>query len=158
MTRTFFSFAVALMILAGALPPGVAFAQQRDPAAAEALFQEGRSAFAEEDYDLACQMFEESFSLEPAVGTVMNLAACEEKRGHLSESWERWHQAIDLLDPSDDRVGYAVLQVESIESRLAHLTIVLEKDAPSGLGGLSRRRGARCGESWSGASRRSGGA
>ncbi len=110
-----------------------AFAQSRDPAAAEALFQKGRDAMDREDYDTACEMFEESFALDEAAGTVLNLAACEEKRGKLARSWERWHQALDLLDETDDRVGYAVLQLESVEARLAYLTIVAEEGAPSDL-------------------------
>src|SRR5688572_29192458 len=72
---------------------------ETDPAAAEVLFQKGREAMLAENYDSACQFFLESLSLDQAVGTVMNLAVCEEKRGHLTASWERWHQALRLLDP-----------------------------------------------------------
>lgn len=86
-----------------------------------------------EDFDTACQMFEDSFGLDPAVGTVMNLAVCEEKRGHLARSWERWQQALGLLDENDDRVSYALMQIESVEARLAYLTIRPEEGAPSGL-------------------------
>lgn len=96
-----------------------------DPGAAEALFQKGREAMVAEDYDAACQFFLESLSLDQAVGTVMNLATCEEKRGHLTASWERWHQALRLLDPNDDRVLFAEDQLTWISARLAHLTIRL---------------------------------
>lgn len=113
--------------------PAKAGAQSSDPAAAEALFQNGRDAMEREDFDAACQMFEESFSLDPAVGTVMNLAVCEEKRGHLARSWERWHQALGLLSEDDERVSYAVIQMEAVEGRLAYLTIVAEEGAPPGL-------------------------
>jgi hypothetical protein len=63
----------------------------------------------------------------------MNLAACEEKRGQLARSWERWHQALDLLDEGDDRYSYAVIQLEAVEGRLAYLTIVAQEGAPRGL-------------------------
>jgi hypothetical protein len=96
-----------------------------DPGGAEALFQKGREAMVAEDYDAACQFFLESLSLDQAVGTVMNLATCEEKRGHLTASWERWHQALRLLDPNDDRVLFAEDQLTWISARLAHLTIRL---------------------------------
>ena len=124
----FFTLVSALSFLVDA-----AHAEETDPAAAEALFQKGRGAMAEEDFDEACKLFEESFALDPAVGTVMNLAVCEEKRGHLAMSWERWHQALDLLEEGDDRVGYAMIRLESIESRLAYLTIVPAEGAPAGL-------------------------
>jgi hypothetical protein len=104
-------------------------AQSTDPAGAEALFQKGREAMDASDFDVACEMFQESFDLDPAVGTVMNLAVCEEKRGHLARSWERWRQALGMLDESDDRMGYAAIQMEAVEGRLAHLTIVAQDGA-----------------------------
>lgn len=122
-----------LILLSATASPLEARAEYRDPAAAEVLFQKGRDAMGAEDFDTACQMFEESFTLDPAVGTVMNLAVCEEKRGHLARSWERWSQALGLLDENDDRVSYALMQMESVEARLAYLTIVAEQGAPSDL-------------------------
>lgn len=124
---------VAVLVTFAIFFPDRALAQSSDPAAAEALFQKGRGAMEREDFDAACQMFEESFSLDPAVGTVMNLAVCEEKRGRLARSWERWHQALDLLDEDDERVSYAVIQMEAVEGRLAYLTIVAQMGAPPGL-------------------------
>jgi hypothetical protein len=115
----------ALILLLGALVPRAAQAAETDAAAAEVLFQKGREAMSAEDYDAACRFFQESLSLDQAVGTVMNLAVCEEKRGHLTSSWERWRQALQLLDPSDDRVLFAEDQLSSISERLAQLTIRL---------------------------------
>ncbi len=50
-----------------------ASANQRDPAAAEALFRSGRVAIEKGDYASACPKFEESSRLDPAVGTTCNL-------------------------------------------------------------------------------------
>jgi hypothetical protein len=114
-----------VVLVVAALWPREAAAEAVDPAGAEALFQKGRDAMVIEDYDAACQFFAESLVLDQAVGTVMNLATCEEKRGHLTASWERWHQALRLLDPHDDRVLFAEDQLSSISGRLAHLTVRL---------------------------------
>lgn len=122
-----------LVLLLFTLFTANATAAERDAAAAEVFFQKGRAAMAENDYDRACQSFTESLALDPAVGTVMNLATCEEKRGHLTASWERWHQALRLLERGDDREDFALAQLESIEARLGQLTIKLAANAPQDL-------------------------
>ncbi len=122
-----------LLIALLTMSPLSARAQGTDAAAAETLFQRGRDAMAQGDLDEACQYFDESFALDPAVGTVLNLATCEEKRGHLAASWERWHQALDLMEEDDDRVPFARAQLDSLESRIAHLRIVVEEGTTSDL-------------------------
>jgi hypothetical protein len=137
---------ISLALLA--LVPGVALADPfdtavieenepsapaRDAAAAEALFQKGRDAMAESDFDAACQFFTESLALDTAVGTVMNLAVCEEERGHFTAAWERWHQALRLLSPDDDRVIFADQKLESVAEKLAYLTVRLAPGSPQGL-------------------------
>ncbi|HXS16168.1 MAG TPA: hypothetical protein VN764_03215 [Polyangiaceae bacterium] len=105
----------------------------RDAAAAEMLFQKGRDAMAESDFDAACQFFIESLALDAAVGTVMNLAVCEEERGRYTASWERWHQALRLLSPDDDRVIFADQKLDAVAQKLAYLTVRLPPGAPQGL-------------------------
>lgn len=124
--RSLLMWSLTLLLLA---TPGRLLAASTDAAAAEALFQRGRTNMELGELDEACQLFEESFALDPAVGTVMNLATCEEQRGHLAASWERWHQALDLLPEDDDRVGFARKQLDSIEGRIAYLTIIPARGA-----------------------------
>src|SRR4029079_13618987 len=59
-----------------------AFAHATD-ATAETLYQEGRRAAQQKDWDLACKKFKESLDREPAPGTLLNLGDCEERRGRL---------------------------------------------------------------------------
>ena len=56
-----------------------------DPPAAEALFRAGRSAFDRGDYADALRRFSESYQLEPAVGTLLNVASTEERLGKLAQ-------------------------------------------------------------------------
>lgn len=102
-----------------------------DPAAAELLFQKGRKAMEQGAFDRACAYFHESYKFDEAVGTVMNLATCEEKRGRLASAWERWQQAIRLLERDDARYSFATERVASLESDVPRLRIVLSEDAPS---------------------------
>ncbi len=101
----------------------LAAANEADAAAAEVLFQEGRQALAAEDYDKACLNFEESLRLQVAVGTVMNLATCEEKRGRFASSWERWQQALGLLERNDRRRDFAEQRAAVMVKNVSRLTL-----------------------------------
>ena len=72
----------------GGSPPAPAMADTRDPAAAEALFEAGRQAATRGDWTTACPKFAESQRLDPAPGTLLNLADCEEHLGHLASAWD----------------------------------------------------------------------
>ncbi len=78
---------VLLVLVLAALP---AAASAEAPAASEAdaqqLFERGRDAFAMGRIDEACRLFEESMRLDPANGTLLNLARCHEKQGRLEEA------------------------------------------------------------------------
>jgi len=72
-----------LPVLILALVAGSARADDGD---ATALFTRGRELFKAGDYKQACPLFEESFRLEPALGTKLNLALCWAKIGRLVEA------------------------------------------------------------------------
>src|SRR5262245_37563455 len=63
-------------------PPLRASAVNLDAAAAEALFREGRQLMDSGAIAQACVKFEESLRLDPALGTMLNLAVCEERAGN----------------------------------------------------------------------------
>ncbi|HEX9296458.1 MAG TPA: tetratricopeptide repeat protein [Polyangiaceae bacterium] len=102
-----------------------ALAQHRDAATAEALFRQGRQAMEAKNYDEACPKFAESQRLDPASGTLMNLATCEERVGKLASAWQHWKEAIDALPPKDDRIAFARSRVEDLEKKLPRLQITL---------------------------------
>src|SRR5262245_1711819 len=89
--------APSLMCLATLASGTRAFGQDRDLAAAEALFREARAAMQSGDFDAACAKFEESERLDKAPGTVLNLAECEEKRGRVATAWGHLRRAVDML-------------------------------------------------------------
>lgn len=100
-------------------------------AAAEALFNEARKAMDAKDYDTACKRFRESNRLDPAVGTMLNLATCEDRRGRVATAWELFRGAFEKLPPSDPRHDYAKAQVDRLEPRLPHVTLALAAGAPA---------------------------
>ncbi len=124
-----------------ALSPGVraetsgrapAAEQVRDPATAEALFRQGRQAMEAKDFQQATQKFAESQRLDPAAGTLMNLATSEEKVGRLASAWQHWKEAIDSLPVNDDRIAFAQSRVQDLEKKLPRLQVTLGKGASDG--------------------------
>jgi hypothetical protein len=123
------SRALALASFLCALSPERAHAQST--AAAEALFNEGRHAMDAKDYDTACQRFRESNRLDPAVGTLLNLAVCETTRGRVATAWELFRAVSEKLSPDDQRRAFVNAQLAQIEPRLPHVTLTLAAGAPT---------------------------
>ena len=82
----------------------VASAASADPAA-EKLFQDGRTALAAKQLDVACDAFRRSEALEPRLGTALNLGDCEERRGHVAAAWEAFVEAKGLAERDSDARG-----------------------------------------------------
>ncbi|HEU5075007.1 MAG TPA: hypothetical protein VFU02_12545 [Polyangiaceae bacterium] len=116
--------------------PDESFAEAAQPpdaargAAAEALFESGHEAMSKGDYDTACARFAESNRLDPAVGSLLNLAACEEKRGRLATSWQLFKRVMSDLPPGDDRYPIAQRRASALRPRVPHVTLKLASDAP----------------------------
>jgi hypothetical protein len=94
------------------------------------LFRAGREAFKGGDYSSALLRFREAYRLDPAPGTLLNQAVCEEKLGQLANAWQSYRHAIDSLPRSDERISPALKRVVALEQRLAWVTIALDARAP----------------------------
>lgn len=123
---------LCLAALLGALVPRTALAQAKDPAAAEALFREGRALSDAGDIAGACAKFRESDRLDPAVGTTFNIADCEERLGHLARAWTLFDEVTQRLPAADKRRAVAQKRAAALEPRLPKLSIRLAAGAPEG--------------------------
>lgn len=101
-------------------------------AAAEALFDQARAALEKGDFETACKRFRESDRLDPAPGTKLNLADCEEKRGKLATAWELFRSAASELPAGDERRPIAEERAKALEPRVPRLVLRLAKRAPKG--------------------------
>ena len=126
MRMTAHTLPVIVAILAAA---GHAHAQE---AAADALFDSARTAMAKGDFDRACEQFRASDKLDPAPGTELNLADCEEKRGRLASAWELFRTVEEKLNPSDERLPVAHGRAHALEARVPRVTLTLAPGAPQG--------------------------
>jgi hypothetical protein len=80
-----------------------------------------------------CARLRESHALDPAVGTVFNLADCEERSGRTGTAWALFIEARDRLEPSDPRHAEVQARIQAIEPRLARLTLRLADGTPAGV-------------------------
>jgi hypothetical protein len=103
-----------------------------DAAAAQLLFERGRSAAQRGDLLQACAAFEQSQRLDPGAGTLMNWAMCEVGLNKLSSAWQHFNEAAQLLPPGDDRTGFVRAQRRLLEPRLPRLTLQLAPATPAG--------------------------
>jgi hypothetical protein len=96
-----------------------------DEAGARVLFLEARRLAAEGDFAAACPKFEDSYRLDPGIGTSFNLADCYEHRGLVASAWARFLDvaaATKALGQSE-RERVALARAALLEPKLARLTI-----------------------------------
>lgn len=84
------------------------------------------------DFAIACQRFAESQRLDPAPGTLMNLAECLDRRGLVASSWQKWKEALDSLRPGDPRVVAVKRHIAKSLARLPKLELRLAESAAAG--------------------------
>ncbi|MFO0659473.1 MAG: tetratricopeptide repeat protein [Polyangiaceae bacterium] len=127
------SLAVALLVSSSMMVSG-ALADGRDPAAADALFREARALLKQKKYEQACPKLAESYRLDPAAGTLFNLAQCEEARGRTATAGERWQGLIDQLTTTgkltDERLKVAREHVAALGPKIPKLELKIKTGAP----------------------------
>ncbi|MGC4088796.1 MAG: hypothetical protein QM756_13025 [Polyangiaceae bacterium] len=110
-------------------------AASRNEALAESQFNEGRRLMEAGRAVEACPQFESSQRLDPALGTLLNLADCYEKVGLLASAQQRFLEAAQTAqrDGFPDAVQGARDRAAALEPRLAKLVIQVSEP----LAGLS---------------------
>lgn len=121
----FLSAAVVLSTLAFA-PCALA----RDPVMAETLFQEGRALMDAGNYAAACPKLAESYAQDPATGTLLALALCQEAGGQTASAWASFSEVVARAQASGqkEREDAARERMAALGPKLSRLTINVQGD------------------------------
>jgi len=113
------------LALAAVLVSGVGRAQNRDEAGAEALFQQGRVLMDQGALEQACKKFDASETLDPAVGTLLNLGDCLERSGKTASAWARFHEAEAMATEQHqaDRASAARGRSAALDAKLCRVIV-----------------------------------
>lgn len=97
---------------------------------AETLYREGRRLMAEQRYAEASLKFAESHRLDPATGTLLNLATCYEAQGKLASAWLTFSEALraSRREQREDRIQFVEARIREIEPRLSRLAVEVNRE------------------------------
>jgi hypothetical protein len=96
-----------------------------DDAAAKALFDQGKTLFAEGRFGEACNKLEASYQLNKLSGTGGLLGACYEKIGRLASAWSAYRDSAAIAEKqgNGERAAAARASAAELEPKLAWVTI-----------------------------------
>lgn len=123
------------MAMVMAMSSGAEADEQTDRlATATSLFEAGQELVREGRIDAACAKFEESYRLEAANGTLLNLADCYERQGRTATAWLTFRDVAgkSARTGQDKRAEVAQARAERLEPRLVRLRITLAEGAAAG--------------------------
>ena len=129
--RTRWGAAFGLMLLF----PSARTALGDDPrVAAQVAFDEGRRLEDAGDFVAAAARFQESERLDPALGTLLNLANCYERAGKLASAWRTFVRGAEEAAAlgEDKRAQRATERAEALRPRLSTIVVRLESEAAPG--------------------------
>jgi hypothetical protein len=125
---------VPLTLAAALAGSGAAQAQDQttNRALAESLFRHGKRLMQEGRTNEACPKFAESQRLEPALGTLLNLAACHEGQQKTASAWAEFSAAAVLAARSGERERehFARERLAALEKQLSRVVIEVPRREP----------------------------
>jgi hypothetical protein len=129
--------AASLVVTVAAILRGAPAAAQPGPqlsndGRADMLFHSGEKKFDGGDYEGACHDFSESLKLGPKLGTLLNLALCNETTGRLVTAWNEFSHAAAWAAQNGqrERLEFAREHVRMLEPKLPRILLQLPAERP----------------------------
>lgn len=96
------------------------------------LFNEARKLMTDKNFAAACPKLEESYKLDPAVGTTFNLALCYEKTDRLATAYEWYGKAADQATRAKQqpRVDFARQELARLDPQVPRLVVRVAQSVP----------------------------
>lgn len=118
---------IALSLLLGAAPAG-----QGKVTEAERLFDQARDLMKAFRASEACPLFEGSHKLDPALGTLLNLADCYEKTGQTAKAYLSFNEAAGWAKRTREatREETATARASALKGKLSWLTLTSAVSTP----------------------------
>lgn len=103
-----------------------------NPKEADALFKQARALIKEGKQAQACPLFEKSHALDPALGTLLNMADCYEATGRLVQAFLSFNEASAWAGRNHEtsREEIARTRAAALKGRLSWLAISTTNPAP----------------------------
>jgi hypothetical protein len=131
-----------LMLMLFGANAAAADSTPEEKALATSLFHQAKALLDAGQISPACRKLEESYRLEPAGGTLLNLAVCHEREGKSATAWGEFQRARAMAerDGRDARVALADEHLRALEPTLSKVVLMPaaarhDNDATDGGGG-----------------------
>jgi hypothetical protein len=109
-------------------------ASAHDKAMASQLFDDAQHLFGSGKVIEACPKFNESYRLDPQLGTLLHLGECYAKAGKTAAAWVSFKDAVELaVQKSDPREKKIRDRLRQLESSMPKLVITVPPNAPTDL-------------------------
>jgi len=121
-----------LLLIASSMPHTVIADDGPSSTAADTLFREGKALMEAGKPKQACRLFAESHQLEPAGGTLLNLATCYQRVGRYAAAERALLEAAELAEKAGrtDAISFIRKELADLEAKISMLRIVLPAGAP----------------------------
>jgi len=96
-----------------------------DAAIAQSLFDEARKLMNQKKFTEACPRLERSYKLDPAPGTLLNLAVCHEAVGRTATAWDEFRDSVTIArrENQPKRVRFAQQHIDALKNRICTITV-----------------------------------
>jgi tetratricopeptide (TPR) repeat protein len=112
---------------------GTADAEPVDTTEAGRIFLQARDLARLGRFDEACELFTRSYSLDPGLGTAVNLADCLERQGQLRRAWALFDVVARNSQNNASRARLARQRADALLARLATVIVKLHDPHTAGL-------------------------